>query len=145
MVRIVVGVDGTPESQHALRWAVHEAQARDGALVEVVHAWTYPEPCRRATFNLPRSLAEHDAAALVGRSLRQVRDETHTTVPIDARLVEDEPVAALLDRASGAALVVVGRTRRSRIGRWFHRRSVARTVADHAPCPVTVVSPGDRW
>jgi nucleotide-binding universal stress UspA family protein len=145
MVRIVVGVDGTPESQHALRWAVDEARTRNGAVVEVVHAWLYPEPCRRATFNLPHSLAEQDAAALMGRSLRQVRAETHTTVPIDARLVEDEPVAALLGRAAGAALVVVGRSRRSRVGRWFHRRSVARAVADHAPCPVTVVTSGDRW
>jgi nucleotide-binding universal stress UspA family protein len=145
MVRIVVGVDGTPEAQHALRWAVDEARTRDGALIEVVHAWVHPEPCRRATFNLPHSLAEHDAACLVGRSLRQIREETETTVPIDVRLVEDEPVKALLERAVGAALVVVGRTHRSRIGRLVHRRSVAREVADHAPCPVTVVSPGDRW
>lgn len=145
MIRIVVGVDGTPEAQHALRWAVDEARARDGALVEVVHAWLYPEPCRRATFNLPYSLAEQDAASVVGRSLQQVRAETNTTVPIDVRLVEDDPVTALLERASGAALVVVGRTRRSRVGRWVHRRSVARAVADHAPCPVTVVGLNDRW
>jgi nucleotide-binding universal stress UspA family protein len=145
VVRIVVGVDGTPESEHALRWALEEARVRDGATVEVVHAWAYPEPCRRATFNLPRELAEQDAASVVGRSLRTLRAEMHTTVPIDTRLVEEEPVAALLGRAVGAALVVVGRSRRSRVSRWLHRRSVARAVADHAPCPVTVVTPGDRW
>jgi len=144
MERIVVGVDGTPGSQRALRWAVDEAAERGGVVVEVVHAWAYPEPCRRAQFNLPRDLAEYDAASVVGRSLEQVRAETKTRVPIDTRLVEGEPVEALLSRAVGAALVVVGRTRRSRVGRWFHR-SVARAVADRAPCPVTVVTPGDRW
>jgi nucleotide-binding universal stress UspA family protein len=145
MVRIVVGVDGTPESQHALRWAVDAARARPGSLVEVVHAWAYPEPCRRATSYLPHDVAEQDAAAVVGRSLRQLRAETADDVPIDPRLVEDEPVAALLERAVGAALVVVGRTQRSRLGRFLRRRSVAGDVTERAPCPVTVVMPGDRW
>ncbi|MCJ7436607.1 MAG: universal stress protein [Acidimicrobiia bacterium] len=143
VVRIVVGVDGSEESQHALRWAIDEARTRDGVVVEVVHAWTFPEPCRRATFNLPRSLAEQDAASVVGRSVRRARAETNLDVPIDANLVEGEPVAALLARAVGAELVVVGHTRRSRVGRWLHRRSVAREVADRAPCPVTVVTSGD--
>jgi nucleotide-binding universal stress UspA family protein len=144
-MRIVVGVDGTPESQHALRWAVDEARARNGALVEVVHAWVHPEPCRRASFNLPHRLAEHDAACVVGGSLARLREETNTTVPIDARLVEGEPVGALLERADGASLVVVGRGRHTRLGRWLRRPSVARSVADRAPCPVTVVSPDDHW
>lgn len=144
MDRIVVGVDGTPESQHALRWAVEEASTRPDAVVEVVHAWLHPEPCRKATFNMPHELGEHDAAVLVGRTLERVRSESHTTVPIDTCLIEDEPVHALLDRARGAALLVVGRTRRSRVGRALHR-SVARAVADRAPCPVTVVTPGDIW
>jgi nucleotide-binding universal stress UspA family protein len=140
MVRIVVGVDGTPESRAALRFAVAEARRRGGALVEVVHAWVAPEPCRKAHFNLPHALAEHDAAALMGHALRDLRAEADIDVPIDARLVEDEPVRALLDRAVGAALVVVGHTQRSRLGRWLHRHSVAREVADRAPCPVTVVT-----
>jgi nucleotide-binding universal stress UspA family protein len=144
MERIVVGIDGTPEAQHALRWAVDEASNRPDAVVEAVHAWLHPEPCRKATFNMPHELGEHDAAALLGRTLEQVRAETHTHVPIDACVVEDEPVHALLERASGAALVVVGRTRRTRVGRWLHQ-SVAREVADRAPCPVTVVTPGDTW
>ena len=143
MVRIVVGIDGSEESQHALCWAIDEARTRVGAVVEVVHAWTFPEPCRRATFNFPRSLAEQDAAALVGESVRRARDETPVDVPLDVNLVEGEPVTALLARAVGAELLVVGHTRRSRVGRWLHRRSVAREIADRAPCPVTVVTSGD--
>lgn len=140
MVRIVVGVDGSEASQRALRWAIDEARARPGAVVDVVHVWTYPEPCRRATFNLPHELAEQDAAALVGRSLRQARAETEIDVPIDASLIEGEPVAALLERAVGAEIMVVGHTRRSRVGRWLRRHSVARAVTEGASCPVTVVT-----
>ena len=39
--RIVVGVDGSPGSQHALRWAARQAQY-DGATLEAVTAWQYP-------------------------------------------------------------------------------------------------------
>ena len=144
MDRIVVGIDGTPEAEHALRWAVDEARTRPDTVVEVVHAWLHPEPCRKAAFNMPHELGERDAATLVGRALEHVRSETQTPVPIDACVVEDEPVHALLDRARGAALLVVGRTKGTRLGSRL-RRSVARDVADRAPCPVTVVAPGDTW
>jgi len=39
--RYVVGVDGSEGSRAALRWAAAEA-ARDGAELEVVHAWQPP-------------------------------------------------------------------------------------------------------
>src|SRR3954464_11966772 len=38
MARIVVGVDGSETSRHALRWADEEAQSR-GAELHVGHAW----------------------------------------------------------------------------------------------------------
>ena len=39
--KIVVGVDGSPESDAALKVAYDEALARQGELV-VVHAWEFP-------------------------------------------------------------------------------------------------------
>jgi nucleotide-binding universal stress UspA family protein len=39
--RIVVGADGSPASNVAVRWALAEGTAR-GATVEVVHAWEPP-------------------------------------------------------------------------------------------------------
>ena len=38
---IVVGVDGSPESLEALRWAAQEARLR-GATLRAVHAWLMP-------------------------------------------------------------------------------------------------------
>ena len=38
---IVVGVDGTEGSLHALRWALGEARLRNEA-VEVIHSWHVP-------------------------------------------------------------------------------------------------------
>ena len=40
--KIVVGVDGSPSSKGALRWAVRQAQLTASA-VEAVTAWEYPE------------------------------------------------------------------------------------------------------
>jgi len=42
-VVVVVGVDGSPASQHALLWAGAEA-GRRGAALYVVHAWMTPYP-----------------------------------------------------------------------------------------------------
>ncbi|HEY6788940.1 MAG TPA: universal stress protein, partial [Trebonia sp.] len=39
--RIVAGVDGSPSSMSALRWAVRQA-ALTGAAVDAVIAWCYP-------------------------------------------------------------------------------------------------------
>ncbi len=39
--RIVVGVDGSPTSDEALRWAIRQAQLT-GASVDAVTAWEYP-------------------------------------------------------------------------------------------------------
>jgi nucleotide-binding universal stress UspA family protein len=38
--KIVVGLDGSAQSQAALRWALDEALC-DGR-VEVIHTWSYP-------------------------------------------------------------------------------------------------------
>ena len=41
MSAIVVGVDVSPSTPRALRWALEEARLRD-ATVRVVHAWDFP-------------------------------------------------------------------------------------------------------
>jgi nucleotide-binding universal stress UspA family protein len=133
--RIVVGVDGSPGSDAALRWAVAEARLRDAALV-VVHAYPSLGP------GGPFSAARIDPLAL-DRAARRVVDASVSG--IDTSGVDVKPMTvcgnaagAIVDAGEGADLVVVG----SRgLGAW--RRlllgSVAAQVAHHARVPVAVV------
>nr|BEK63460.1 hypothetical protein KPHV_06870 [Kitasatospora purpeofusca] len=52
---IVVGVDGSPSSQKALRWAVEQARLT-GATVETVLCWTLPTVYGRAPRSVDREL-----------------------------------------------------------------------------------------
>jgi hypothetical protein len=58
--RIVAGVNGSPPSIAALRWAVHQAQL-SGSTIDAVIAWKFPvvagpragDPGQRAEHRLP--------------------------------------------------------------------------------------------
>jgi nucleotide-binding universal stress UspA family protein len=57
--RIVVGVDGSPHSEAALRWSLAEAQA-EGGEVAAVFAWqvpfmSFPAPTTRTIWSRPPS------------------------------------------------------------------------------------------
>jgi nucleotide-binding universal stress UspA family protein len=115
-----VGVDGSTAGRSALRWAVDEAERRE-AVLEVVHAWRRPS-------------TEDAAAALVDRELWSV--DGAATIAVERSACHGSAAAALLDRAEGADLVVVGRR-----GNEQHAflGSTADQVVHHAPCPVAVV------
>ena len=131
---VVVGVDPSPESRIALRWAADEA-ARLGAPLEVVHAWR--EPMVFVPKAYPAGLVEMgrmgDAArAMVAGELAATGIEGDVVItPIHGR-----PAAALLERCDGAQLLVVGRH-----GEGHHPLlgNTAEQMARHAPCPVAVV------
>ena len=63
--------------------------------------------------------------------------ETHPGVVVDEVVVLDRPVGALLERASGAALLVVGRHGRAG-GAETPLGSVCHAVLHYAPCPVMI-------
>ncbi|MYS18854.1 MULTISPECIES: universal stress protein [unclassified Streptomyces] len=136
--RIVVGVDGSEPSLLALRWAARQA-ALTGSSVEAVMAWELPgavgwaglpelpadldleEPARKALF-------EAVATALPGEQ----------AAPLSQVVVMGNAAQAILDRAVGAELVVVG-VRGHGTFRATLLGSVSHTVTLHAPCPVVVV------
>lgn len=137
--RIVVGVDGSVPSIEALRWAARQAQLV-GATLHVVTAWSYPEyptpfgivpelplgpdPLAEARVRLDRAIA-----ANLGR---------RPSVEVRAQVVSGVPVPVLLEKADGAALLVLG----SR-GRGAFAGMVLGSVSIHclgrASCPVAVV------
>ncbi|NUT51148.1 MAG: universal stress protein [Saccharothrix sp.] len=135
--RIVVGVDGSPASRAALRWAVEEGRLR-GCEVHAVLAW-------RVDYGMvvgPVSAgvaAGVDVAAL--RADHQaVLDEVVAEAGGGARpvLAEGDARDVLVELAADAALLVVGSRgagpiRQALIG------SVSSYCVHHAPCPVVVV------
>jgi len=143
---IVVGVDGSPESLAALRWAADEARLR-GARLVAVHAWLFAPPPEVGApgmfpvpaFDLPGAVeAERDAAETdLGAALANAFPEG-APVEVESKLVEDDAGEALVRESKQADLVVVGSRGRSGIAAAL-LGSISKHVVDHAPCPVVVV------
>lgn len=145
---IVVGVDGSPASDAALRWAAEEAALREARLV-AVSAWTFVPPAPIAEpgmIPMPAGdyagmgEAEQEAAgAELEEALRRAFP-SGSPVEIERKLVDGEPAHVLEAEARAADIVVVGSRGRGRIAAAL-LGSVSKHVVDHAPCPVVVVKP----
>jgi nucleotide-binding universal stress UspA family protein len=132
--RIVVGVDGSPASLDALRWAVRQG-ALTGAVVEAVTAWHLP-----ATYGGYPIVAQidwqSDAGTIQDVAVKEALGDESTSLV--RRLAQGHPVSVLLDAAAGAELLVVG----SRGHGGFTGMllgSVSEHVVAHAPCAVAVI------
>ncbi|MFB7711981.1 universal stress protein [Streptomyces sp. NPDC056105] len=136
--RIVVGVDGSPSSRAALRWAVRYA-GLVGGRVEAVSAW---EVAGMASWSAPAvdtDFDESEAERGLVEEVRAVLGEDGGSL-VHERLVRGNAAEVLVDAAEGAEMLVVG----SRGHGGFRRAllgSVSQQVAHHAPCPVTIIRP----
>jgi nucleotide-binding universal stress UspA family protein len=141
--RVLVGVDGSPSSRTALRWAMAEA-GRRGAGVTVLHAWEVPAIVGPAPggYSYDTEALDQAARALVGSLVDAAVAET-PRVAVERRVVGGGPAASLLDAAEGATLIVVGRRGLGGFGRLL-LGSVSDHVARHAPCPVVVMPPEEE-
>lgn len=131
---IVVGVDGSPASLLALRWALEHARRTD-ATVTAVMAWTVPE-----LYDWPMPTAEQLDLA----TKNSLRETVRTAVPeaelphIHLRTAGGHPAEVILDCAASAELLVVGHRGTGTFARALIG-STARYCVDHATCPVVVV------
>ncbi|MBP0450616.1 universal stress protein [Kitasatospora sp. RG8] len=133
---IVVGVDGSPSSSAALRWALELARL-DGSTVAAVIAWDYP-PLSGWGLSIPGPEIEEAARLALADAVKREVDSTGSPVPIRQRTEYGHPADVLLQTARGARLLVVG----SRGFGGFKGTvlgSVSRHCVEHAPCPVVVV------
>ncbi|MGZ4806431.1 MAG: universal stress protein [Ilumatobacteraceae bacterium] len=138
MKKIVVGVDGSAPSLHALEWAYNEALVA-GAELTAVHGWIYPYAGQRTAVSEPRTQMQLDAMEELKTSLESLGPRlTGGSLHIHARLLEQSPADALLEEGKDADMVVIGSRGRGSI-RAALLGSVSRTVAQHAPCPVAVI------
>jgi nucleotide-binding universal stress UspA family protein len=138
--RIVAGIDGSPASLSALRWAIRQA-GLTGAVVDAVIAWHYPVPAgvygwvpsgTEQGYDF-REIAEKIVADAVSDALDPGSD-----VHVRAQVAEGNPARVLLDASAGADLLVVG----SRGHGGFAEAllgSVSQHCVHYAPCPVVVI------
>ncbi|MFD7180754.1 universal stress protein [Streptomyces sp. NPDC059904] len=136
--RIVVGVDGSPSSRAALRWAVRYA-GLVGGRVEAVSAWEVPGMASWSAPAVDTDFDEGEAERGLVEEVRAVLGEDGGSL-VRERLVRGNAAEVLVDAAQGAEMLVVGSRghgsfRRALLG------SVSQQVAHHAPCPVTIIRP----
>ena len=141
MPGIIVGVDGSHHSRHALEWAIREAAVRHAPLtvltVQQAVAGYWGEP---VLYPGDQDLAE--------RARKMAQEETDTALEkidpesrpcsVTVRAVTGLPAEAILEAAADADMLVVG----SRGTGGFKRLlmgSVSTQVTFHACCPVVVI------
>jgi nucleotide-binding universal stress UspA family protein len=139
MGTIVVGVDGSPGSREALRFAVEEARLRNATL-RAVTAWHVPAIAYSGGFAAavePRAY-EESAEAVGQEELAALREET-VGVEIERVVKEGQAARVLLDEAQGADLLVVGSRGHGGFAGLL-LGSVSQQTAQHASCPVVIVT-----
>ncbi|MEO6122284.1 MAG: universal stress protein [Ilumatobacteraceae bacterium] len=133
--RIVVGIDGSPESLEALQWAGAEADLHGVNLV-VVHSWSYPYLPVDAGASQARDLTKVDAACVLDQALEVARERF--AAGVEGLLVEDSAPSALLATVHDGDLLVLGSRGRGAVrARLFG--STVNSVLDEAVIPVVVI------
>lgn len=138
--RVVVGVDGSPDSVAAARFAIEEAERRGAGLVcvvvwnvEVVDGYVVTTPGTPAW-----DLVEGRHREAVEDVLTPLRGQ-HPNVAIEVAVVHGPRVGTLVDRSGAADLVVLGSRGRGGFAGML-LGSVSQGVLHEAHCPVAVVT-----
>jgi nucleotide-binding universal stress UspA family protein len=144
MSGILVGVDGSDNSQRALEWAAKEAAFRQTSLTvlavhQAVHGWT-------------GTLSFHDDDAQTQKIAEAAKAETDKVLAglgdsrpesVTVRAVHGYPAEELINAGADADMIVLGT---SGVGGWSRQLigSVATKVVHHATAPVLIVPMGHR-
>ena len=138
---VVVGVDGSEGSLHALDWAIDAAAGR-GATLRLVYAMGLPlvtVPLGGPIRTAPSPEVSQAAKALLEEALRRVQEAAPSLRAV-TEVSRAEAHHALLKSAQDAELLVVGSRGYSGVASLF-LGSVAQRVASHATCPGVGVAP----
>ena len=133
--QIVVGVDGSDHSQHALRWAIEEAEIRRAELT-AVFAWQFPLIGIPGAFD--RDSLQAEAKQFL--SAEVAASDPPAQLTINTLVAQGDPSASLLaacQNANADLLVIGSRGREGFVGLLLG--SVGQECAVHAPCPVVIV------
>ena len=138
---VLVGADGSPDSDAALAFACEEARLRGTGLV-AVHTWSDV----LADGMLRAHPLEEDPAAIEGAERDKLAQQVsgwqakYPDLAIEFEVTRGRPVRTLLERGERAQLIVVGcRGRGGFTGMLLG--STSQALIAHSPCPVAVVRP----
>ncbi len=140
VAKIVAGIDGSPSSRHALRWALEEAR-RTGATVEAVHVWHYPALAYSGMMTAPmvgHDELEADARSVLDHEVDAVLADATDPPAVNRVVVEGSAAEQLVEQAKDAELLVVGHRGLGGFATLL-LGSVAHQCSAHATCPVLVV------
>lgn len=140
--RVVVGVDGSPDSVRAVAFAFDYA-SRAGLRLEAVHTWDVP-PIGAITGvpspeppEMVRTIANNEARAAL-EELSGFGDR-YPDVQVEHKIVRGSPVKTLVAESAGAALLVVGSRGRGGFA-GLVLGSVSHGLLHHATCNVAIVT-----
>lgn len=136
--RIVVGVDGSPESVQALRWAARQAELTTSEL-QVITAWGYPAFYGWAPGNTPETDFAHLSASAQRDALGAVFG-TGQPDWVQTQVIQGQPGRVLVDASADADLLVVGSRGYGGLADTV-LGSVSTYCVHHAHGPVTIVRP----
>ena len=144
MSGILVGMDGSENSQRALEWAAKEAAFRKTSLTvlavhQAVHGWT--GTLRFGDDEAQVQKIAEAAKAETDKVLAGLGDSRPESVTV--RAVHGYPAEELINAGADADMIVLGT---SGVGGWSAQLigSVATKVVHHATSPVLIVPAGHR-
>jgi nucleotide-binding universal stress UspA family protein len=142
---IIVGIDGSPESDAAVRWAAHDAAIR-GLPLTLVHVENPAAPTWSQAPILEESEGEQEAEdrSLLANASKIARAAIADTaqIKINGELLSSATVPTLIDQSKDAELIVVGSRGRGALSRGF-LGSVSSGLIRHAHCPVALIRDED--
>ena len=131
--RVVVGTDGSPEAERAVRFAADQAASAWASASLVVLTCTGDPAGSGISPDRLRTSAQR-----IADDARQGLRRTHPQLPVTTEVDECPPERALVDASAEADLVVVG-TRGRGAFRGLLLGSVSHAVIHGAECPVGIV------
>lgn len=137
--RVLVPMDGSEMSEHALEYALEVHPECD---VTVLHVVGGPSPMWGEATSLAlaediEAVAEERAESVFERAREIAADEGYTG-SVETQLAFGHPVSAILDQAEDADVVVLGSHGGTLAERLFVG-NIAETIFRRSPVPVTVV------
>lgn len=142
--RIIVGVDGSEQSQAALGWALGQAELVGADLV-LAHTWnpdSYATPAMAGVVpDMIQAGALNDEAEELAQAWLDdlvAATVARTTASVSGVLASGSPAGHILDLSAEATMVVVGNRGRGGL-RSAVLGSTSQQIAHHAQCLVVVV------